>query len=83
MKKKLDLASIKVKSFITNLDQNDEQTVKGGSHITGCGLCETEDDFFCQTNPEQCIVTQNKKQCFSNYRSCGIICPLPYEPAVS
>lgn len=82
MKKKLDLATIKVKSFVTNLDQNGEETVKGGSHITGCGLCDT-DDYFCETIPQQCIVTLNKYECYSNYRSCGIWCPIPDEPALS
>ncbi len=86
-KKKLDLAQIQVKSFITNLDANDEQTVKGGSHVTGCGFCDTADDYFCQTIPGQCIKTNDKncqseyKLCASNYKSCGIVCPIPYEPA--
>ncbi len=82
MKKKLDLASIKVKSFVTNLDGSAEETVKGGSHITGCGLCDTADDYFCLTTPQQCIVTKNKKECFSNYRSCGIWCPVPEDSEV-
>ena len=80
--RKLNLNDLKVCSFVTNFDPSKEETVKGGSHITGCGLCDT-DDFFCQTTPQQCIVTIKKLECFSNYRSCGIWCPIPDEPAVS
>ncbi|MGB3465476.1 MAG: pinensin family lanthipeptide [Cyclobacteriaceae bacterium] len=80
MKKKLNLNEIKVKSFVTNLDQQTEKTVKGGSHVTGCGLCDTQDDFFCKTVVDKCIVT-NDRNCPTNDFRCTWICPVPYEPA--
>ena len=80
MKKKISLDVLKVQSFVTSLDENDEQTVKGGSHITGCGLCDTQDDYFCQTIPDRCIVTQDRTCATANKRcSWGIVCEIPIE----
>ena len=80
MKKKIDLKSLQVQSFVTSLDEKDEQTVKGGSHVTGCGLCDTYDDYFCQTIPGNCIVTEDKG-CASYHKKCswGIICEVPID----
>jgi len=80
MKKKLNLGELEIKSFVTNLDEENEKTIVGGSHVTGCGLCETEDDH-CPTTPHNCGYS-NFKFCASNYRKCSYaICPVPYEPA--
>ena len=36
---KLNLKSFRVKSFITNLDEEKSQTLKGGATFDGTGIC--------------------------------------------
>jgi len=58
--KRLDLNDLKVKSFITNLDGQEEETVKGGNHVT-CPLCVS-------INEEGCTI----RACFSQGEHCSI-----------
>jgi len=39
MKKKLNLNSLKVKSFVTDFDKENAETVKGGASVAGPGGC--------------------------------------------
>ncbi|GAA0893766.1 hypothetical protein GCM10009122_34450 [Fulvivirga kasyanovii] len=65
MKKKLKLDDLKVKSFVTDVDGQSQQTVKGGGYASafcdtgasGCRPCQTE---LC---PTQFCVTQDGPLC--------------------
>ena len=80
MKKKLNLKELEVKSFVTNLDSNSEKTVKGGSHITGCGLCDTDEEgSACQTNNHLCE-TKDFGCYKTRYKICSYrICEAPID----
>ena len=51
MKKKIELKDLKVQSFVTSLDKDERQTVKGGAKISnGNGICnQTSLTPTCQT----------------------------------
>lgn len=62
MKKKLTLGDLKVSSFVTSMDKNEKQTVKGGAQtLLDCAsdFCPTNycvpPTHYCQTMPADCI----------------------------
>jgi hypothetical protein len=64
--KKLNLRELKVKSFVTYIDEDKSMTAKGGAlTITACGdtmcFCKSVDDFLCGGVPKlptQEIITE-------------------------
>jgi hypothetical protein len=62
MKKKLNLNDLKVKSFVTDLENSSTETVKGG------GMARVNNDRVQVTKADNCIT---QAECPS-----GIICPI-------
>ncbi len=60
MKKKISLKEVTVKSFVTQLDQNQKQTVQGGAATQLCDLEPTNQScyHYMSCNAWECVATR-------------------------
>ena len=57
--KKLNLSELKVKSFVTDLESEKENTVKGGRIFTEINGCAGQsENFECPSVPPACELTR-------------------------
>ena len=75
-KKKLNLNDLKVESFVTSLDSEDRNTVKGGAdHIEHTDIVDCHSIVYCSGNPMGtvcCKVTDDPGNGNSNARCCYV-----------
>lgn len=83
MMKKLNLGDLKVKSFVTDLEQTDVRTVKGGGDgahgAVGVGATREKPDYFTKvhncnenTSPYRCPTQEMLGHCVPQSALCGI-----------
>jgi hypothetical protein len=63
--KKLNLKDLKVQSFVTSLEKNEKQTVKGGWPVTVD--CNTKEFDICQKASESFIIATD----VANFITCN------------
>ena len=74
-KKKLNLNDFKVQSFVTSVEGQAEETVKGGSHL-GCGGTVPIATPLCTLGTTCCLDTRVQIICDGYYTTPGGGCPI-------
>ena len=75
-KKKLNLNDFKVQSFVTSVEGQAEETIKGGSHVIGCGGPVPIATPLCTMGTTCCLETRIQIICDGYYTTPEAGCPI-------